>query len=257
MWYRSPPVPHGHVPCHNMRHRGARRAGVELRRCQWRRVVASTLWAGGAAVLSVCRSCAVGAVWRSVLHASGLDDPHVMGEVGALVVVCRWSSHCEVFRMPDEGGTEGIEDLAHEGRRCCWCFILRADCGQRLSRRQRLDLVDREDRAQIRRGAGIRPVVVWDDLRLLPAIQLEPPCRRPLLGVLLSSLGPPPVAVGGVPWVPAAGPAGHDGCQGVWRLVWGQNGRAIRQGHAPGEHGVDGTSSSRQRASGRGVILTC
>ena len=79
--------------------------------------------------------------------------------------------------MPDEGGAEGGQDIAHKGCMCCSCFILRADGGLHLSRRQPPDLLDREDRAQVRRGGGVRPSVWRNDLRLLPAVQVEPPRR--------------------------------------------------------------------------------
>ena len=79
-----------------------------------------------------------------------------------------------------------------------------------------------------------RPVPGRHELPPVPAIQPEPPCRRPLPGVLRSLLGPPPEGFEGLPGVRTAGPAGHDGCQAVWRLVWGQRAGAIPQGHVPG-----------------------
>ena len=86
------------------------------------------------------------------------------------VVACRRSRHCGVTRMSDEGGAEGGEDLTHEGRMRCSCFFLRVDGGRHPSHRQRPDLVDREDGAQVLRGGGVRPVVGRDDFHLLPAI---------------------------------------------------------------------------------------
>ena len=58
-----------------------------------------------------------------------------------------------------------------------------------------------------------------DDLCLLPAIQVEPPCREPVPGVLPSLLGLAPEAVEGVSRMPAVGPVGLDGCRGVWGLA--------------------------------------
>ena len=142
--------------------------------------------------------------------------------------------------MPDEGGVEGGEDLPHEGRMPCSCFFLRVSGGRHLSCRQRPDLVGREDGAQDLSGGGVCPVVGRDDLRLLPAFQVEPPCSRLLPGVLPSPLGPAPEAVEGVSGVPGAGPAAHDGCQGVCRLVRLQGARAVRQAHVPGDHAVGG-----------------
>ena len=87
-WDRSPAVPHRHVLYHNIGRSGVYWLRVFLRRSEGRRGVASPLWAGGAAVSLVCRLCGLGAVWWSVLHGSGGDDPHVIGEGGALVVAC-------------------------------------------------------------------------------------------------------------------------------------------------------------------------
>ena len=66
-------------------------------------------------------------------------------------------------------------------------------------------------------------------LSFLPAVQVEPPRRRPVPGVRSVALSAPPEAVEGMPRVPAAGFPQQDGRQGVWGLVMGQGGGAIRQ----------------------------
>ena len=80
--------------------------------------------------------------------------------------------------MPDKGGAGGGEDLAQEGCMCCSCFLLCFNGGSHLSCLQCSDLMDRKDRAQVVSGVlSGRPVVTRDDLPLLPAILVEPPCR--------------------------------------------------------------------------------
>ena len=91
-----------------------------------------------------------------MLYGSGLDDLHVLGEGGGRIVACCRSWHRGVTRMPDKGGAEGVADLAHEGRTRCSCFLLRVDGRGHLSRPQRPAQVDREDRAQVRCGRGVR-----------------------------------------------------------------------------------------------------
>ena len=96
-----------------------------------------------------------------------------------------------------------------------------------------------KDGAQVFRRGGVRPVVRRNDLRLLPAIQVEPPCRRPLLGMLPPPLGPPSEAVEDVSRSQCAGSTGHHGRRGVWRLAWGQGRGAIQQVHVPREQGLN------------------
>ena len=82
---------------------------------------------------------------------------------------------------PHEGAAEGTEDFLHKGRVCCLGLCLSADGGlQLLALRQRQDLVDREDGAQVGPSGGLcRPPVLGDGLQLLPAVQVEIPCCRP------------------------------------------------------------------------------
>ena len=109
----------------------------------------------------------------------------------------------------------------HKGRVCRLGLRLSADGGlQLLAQRQRPDLVDREDGAQVGRSGGLcRPLALGDGLQLLPAIQVEPPCRRPYLGVRPAAPHPAPEAVEGMAWVPGADHPRHDGRQGVRGLA--------------------------------------
>ena len=86
-----------------------------------------------------------------------------LGRGGGLVVARCQLRHPGVTRMPDEGAAKGVEELAHEGCMCCSCCFLCVDGGP--------DQVDREGRAQVRRGVRIRPFDGREDLRLLPARQ--------------------------------------------------------------------------------------
>ena len=209
---------------------------VWLRQSRWCHVVASPWWAVGAWFRRMCRAGVAGAMWWSGLYGSGLDDP----PEGGWFIACRRSGHRGATWMPDKGGAKGGEDLAHEGRMRSSCFFLRVDGGQDLSCRQRRDLVDCKDKEQALCFGAVQSVVGHDDLPLLPAIQVEPPCRQPLPGVLALLLGPPQEAVEGVSWVPGAGLARQDGCEGVSRLAWWQGAAAIQQSHVPGDHGVEG-----------------
>ena len=96
---------------------------------------------------------------------------------GVWAVARRRSRHHGVTQMPDEGGAEGGEDLADEGRMRCSCFLLRVDGGLHLSRPKCLDMKDRKDGVQAVRGRRVCPVVRRDELCVLLVIQLEPPCR--------------------------------------------------------------------------------
>ena len=141
-----------------------------------------------------------------------------------------------------EGTAENTEDLVYEGCVRSLGFLLSADGGQQLSaKRQRPDLVDRENKAQVSSSERLRRLLVLgDDLQLLSAVQVEPPHRRPVLGLRPAVLSLPPEAVEDMPRVRAAGFTRHDGRKGVWRLVLGQGAGAFRQGCPRREHGVDG-----------------
>ena len=135
-----------------------------------------------------------------------------------------------------EGAAEGIEVLLHKGSVRCLGFRLSADGGQQLSaQRQRPDLVDGKNGAQVSRIGGLRcSLVLGDGLQLLSAVHVEPQRRRPVLGVRPAALSLPPEAVEGLPRVPAAGFNRHDGRQGVWGSFWGRalgpSGRAALAG---------------------------
>ena len=120
-----------------------------------------------------------------------------------------------------EGGAEGAEDLVHNSCVRCLSFRLSANGGEQVfAQRERPDLVDCEDRAQVSRTGPLRCFLLWGDgLKLLLAVQVEPPRRRPVLGVRPAALSPPPEAVEGMPWVPAAGFIRHDSRQGVLVVV--------------------------------------
>ena len=144
---------------------------------------------------------------------------------GVFLVSARHGSEpLGVSHTPHEGAAEGTEDLVHKGRVSRLGLRLSADGGLQLpAHRQRPDLVDREDGAQVCRGGGVRRLLVLGNgLQLLPAVQVDPPRRRPVPGVLPAALPPLPEAVEGMAWVPGAGCPLHDGRQGVWGLVVGQ-----------------------------------
>ena len=147
-----------------------------------------------------------------------------------------------VSHAPHEGAAEGTEDFVHKGRVCRLGLRLSADRGlQLIAQRQRLDLVDRENGAQVRRSEGLcRPFALGDGLQLLPAVQVEPPCRRPYRGVRPAAPRPPPEALEGMAWVPGADRPRNDGRQGVRGLAVEQGGGAVQQGCGRREHGVDG-----------------
>ena len=100
-----------------------------------------------------------------------------------------------------------------KGRVCGSGFRPSADGGlELLAQRQRPDLVVREDWAQVGRSGGLcRPLALGDGLQLLPAFQVEPPCRLPFPGVQPAAPRLPPEAVQGMAWVPGAGYPRHDG----------------------------------------------
>ena len=148
----------------------------------------------------------------------------------------------EIPQTSHEGAAEGTEDLVHEGCVRCLLFRLSADGGQHLyAQRQWPDLVDRGNGAQVSRSGGLRRLLVLQDgLQLLSAVQVEPPRRRPVLGVRPAALSLPPEAVEGMPRVSPACFTHHGSRQGVWGRVFGQRGGAVSQGCARQEHRVDG-----------------
>ena len=95
------------------------------------------------------------------------------------VAACGGLGPSGVPQSSHEGAAEGTEDLVH--KRCMRCSGLRlsADGGQQLSaKRQRPDMVDCEDRAQVSHcGALRRLLALGDGLKLLPAVQVEPAGR--------------------------------------------------------------------------------
>ena len=74
---------------------------------------------------------------------------------------------------------EGTEDFVHKGPVCRLGLRLSVDRGlQLLAQRQRPDLVDRENSAQVGRSGGLcRPFALGDGLRLVLAVEVEHPCR--------------------------------------------------------------------------------
>ena len=83
------------------------------------------------------------------------------------------------FPRSHKGAAEGTEGFVHKGRVCRLGLRLSVDGGlQLLAKRQHPDLVDCEDWAQVGRSGGLcRPFLLGDDFQLLPAVEVEPPCR--------------------------------------------------------------------------------
>ena len=82
-----------------------------------------------------------------------------------------------VSHASHKGAAEGTEDFVHKGRVCRPGLRLSVDCGlQLLAQRQRPDLVDREDWAQVGRSGGLCcPFALGDGFQLLPAVEVELP----------------------------------------------------------------------------------
>ena len=99
------------------------------------------------------------------------DDPPVKGSS----CVYADALGCHQLRFPgvgglDQGAMECAESLAQEGCIRCSCLRFVLDGAWHLPR-QCPDLVDHEDRAQVRR-AGVTPhLLAWDGFRLLPAVR--------------------------------------------------------------------------------------
>ena len=130
------------------------------------------------------------------------------------VSACGGSGPWGVSDAPHKGAAEGTEDFVHKGRVCRPGLRLSANGGlQLLAQRQRPNLVDRKDWAEVGRSGGLcRPLALRDGLQLLPDVQFEPPCRRPFPGVRPAAPRPPPEAVEGMAWVPGADCPRYDGC---------------------------------------------
>ena len=105
-----------------------------------------------------------------------------------------------VSHAPHEGAAQGTEDLAHKGRLCRLGFWLSADGGpQLLVHRQRPDLVDRKDSAQVGRCGGLRRSL---------ALEEWPPAATGRPGGISTSLSSPWCAASGA--APTArGSRGH------------------------------------------------
>ena len=84
-----------------------------------------------------------------------------------------------VFHASHKGAAESTEDFVHKGHVCRLGLSVSVDGGlQLLAQRQRPDVVDREDGAQVRRSGGLcRLFAVGNGLQLLPAVEVKPPCR--------------------------------------------------------------------------------
>ena len=147
-----------------------------------------------------------------------------------------------VSPTPHEGAAEGTEDLVQKGCVCCLDFRLGANGRLQLPAHSSARIWRiAKTRDQVCRCWGFRrPLSLGDGLRWLPAVQVEPPHRRPVPGVRPAALSPPPEAVAGMARMPGAGFPGHDGRQGVWGLVLRQEGGAVQQGCSRREHGVEG-----------------
>ena len=96
-----------------------------------------------------------------------------------LVLVRGGSGPLGVSHALHKGAAEGTEDFVHKGRECRLGLCLSVDGGlQLLAQRQGPDLVDREDWAQVGCSGGLcRLFALGDGLQLLPAVEVEPPCR--------------------------------------------------------------------------------
>ena len=82
-----------------------------------------------------------------------------------------------VTHTSHKGAAEGTEDFLHQGSVRRPGLRLSADGGlQLLAQCERPDLVDREDGAQVGRSGGLCSPF-RDGLQLLPAVEVEPPCR--------------------------------------------------------------------------------
>ena len=127
-----------------------------------------------------------------------------------------------VLHVPHEGAAEATKDFVHKCRVFRLGLRLSADGGlQLLAQRQRRDLVDCEDGAQVGCSGGLcRPLTLGIGLQLLPAVQPDRPCRRPYSCVRLAAPRPPPEVVEGMAWVPGADRPRHDGRQGVRGLAF-------------------------------------
>ena len=174
----------------------------------------------GGALLLQCRCPAV--VGRARVCRVGWGGALSRADEGVFLVSARGGSGPSgVPHALHEGAAEGTDDFVHKGCVCRLGLRLSADGGlQLLAGRQRPDLVYREDEAHVGCSGGLcRPLALEDGLQLLPAVQVEPPCRRPYPGVRPPAPRPPPEAVEGMAWVPGADRPRHDGSLGVRGLT--------------------------------------
>ena len=150
--------------------------------------------------------------------------------------------HWGVSHTPHEGAAESTEDLVHKGCVCFFGFRLRTDGRLQLpAHRQRLDLVDRGNGAQLCRGRGSPPSARAGGSPPVAAGRPGGTSTSPSIPWCASSgADPPPEAVEGMARVPGAGFPRQNGRQGVWGLIPGQGGGAVRQGCSRQQHGVDG-----------------
>ena len=132
---------------------------------------------GGASSLQVRWPAAVG---RACVCRVGWGGAVPLVHEGVFPVLARGGSRpWGVSHASHKGAAEGTEDFVYKGRVCRLGLRLSVDGGlQLLAQRQRPDLVDHEDWAQSGRSGGLcRPFALGDGLQLLPAVEVEPPCR--------------------------------------------------------------------------------
>ena len=132
---------------------------------------------GGASSLQVRWPAAVG---RARVCCVGWGGAVPRVHEGVFLVSARGSSGpWGVSHASHKDAAEGIEDIVHKGRVCCLGLRLSVDAGlQLLAQRERPDLVDCKEGARVGRSEGLcRLFALGDGLQLLPAVQVEPPCR--------------------------------------------------------------------------------
>ena len=129
---------------------------------------------GGAPSLQVRWPAAVG---RARVCPSGWGGAVPRVHEGVFPVSARGGSGpLGVSHASHKDAAEGTEDFVQRCRVCRLGLRLSVDGGlQLLAQRQRPDLVDREDGAQVGRSGGLCcPFALEDGLTLLPAVEVEP-----------------------------------------------------------------------------------